>query len=60
MKTVRIYTRRMALFIKSKGLNEIDIVPDEKKPNFSNWIFKDTKELRDAMAEYSAIFYVRD
>lgn len=60
MKTIRIYTRRMMLFIKSKGIYEIEIIPDENKPNFSNWIFEDTKAVRDAMAEYSSIFYVRD
>ncbi len=59
MKTIRIYTRRMMLFVKSKGIEPIDTVPDENKPQFLNWIFKDTIEVRNAMAEFSAIFYVR-
>lgn len=59
MKTIRIFTRRMALFIQSKGLQPIDTLPDESKPYLLNRIFEDTPEVRNAMAEYSAIFYVR-
>lgn len=59
MKTIRIYTRRMALFIKSKGIEPLGTIPDENKPNLLNWIFEDTTKVRDAMAEFSAIFYVR-
>lgn len=59
MNIIRIYTRRMMLFIKSKGIEPIDTVPDENKPKFLNWIFEDTIEVRNAMAEFSAIFYVR-
>lgn len=59
MKTIRIYTRRMMLFIRSKGLAPIETVQDENKPELLNWIFEDTPKVRDAMAEYSTIFYVR-
>lgn len=59
MRTIRIFTRRMALFIKSKGIEPINTVQDENKPHLLNWIFEDTPEVRNAMAEYSAIFYVR-
>ena len=59
MNTVRIYTRRMALFIKSKGIEPICTVRDSNKPQFLNWIFEDTKEVRGAMAEFSDIFYIR-
>lgn len=59
MNTIRIFTRRMALFIKSKGIEPIGTVPDENKPDFLNWIFEDTTEVRNAMAEFSAIFYIR-
>lgn len=59
MKTIRIYTRRMALFIQSKGIEPIGTVPDEKKSKFLNWIFEDTTDVRNAMAEFSAIFYIR-
>ncbi len=59
MKTIRIYTRRMMLFVKSKGIEPIDTVRDDKNPQFLNWIFEDTIEVRNAMAEFSAIFYVR-
>lgn len=59
MKTIRIYTRRMALFIQSKGIEPIGTAQDENKPQFLNWIFEDTADVRNAMTEYSAIFYVR-
>jgi len=58
MKTIRIFTRRMALFIQSKGVQPIGTLPDENKPQFLNWIFEDTPEVKNAMAEYFAIFYV--
>lgn len=59
MKTIRIFTRRMMLFIKSKGIEPISTIQDETKPQFLNWIFEDTPDVRNAMTEYSAIFYVR-
>lgn len=59
MKTIRIFTRRMALFIKSKGIEPIGTTQDENKPHLLNWIFEDSPEVRSAMAEYSSIFYVR-
>lgn len=59
MKTIRIYTRRMALFIQSKCIKPIGIVPDVNKPHLLNWFFEDTAEVRNAMTEYSNIFYTR-
>lgn len=59
MKAIRIYTKRMALFIKSKGFEPIGIVPDVNKPYFLNWFFEDTVGVRNAMTEYSNIFYTR-
>lgn len=59
MKTIRIFTRRMMLFIKSKGIEPISTIQDENKPQLLNWIFEDTPDVRNAMTEYSAIFYVR-
>ncbi len=59
MKTIRIFTRRMMLFIKSKGIEPIRTIQDECKPHLLNWVFEDTQEVRNAMTEYSAIFYVR-
>lgn len=59
MKTIRIYTKRMALFVKSKGIEPIDTVPDVNKPYLLNWLFEDTTEVRNAMTEYSNIFYTK-
>lgn len=57
--TYKVFTRRMALFIQSKGIQPVATTKDEKKPGFINWLFPDTKEVRDAMDEYTKIFYVK-
>lgn len=59
MKTIRIYTKRMALYIQSKGFEPIGMAPDVNKPYFLNWFFEDTVGVRNAMREYSNIFYTR-
>lgn len=59
MKAIRIYTKRMALYIESKGFKPIGMVPDVNKPHFLNWFFEDTPAVRNAMTEYSNIFYTR-
>ena len=47
-----IYTRKMALYLRNKGFKILRTVPDDKMPNFFNWIFEDTAELHDAINEY--------
>ena len=48
-----IYTRKMALYLRNKGFKIWRTVPDDKMPNFYNWVFEDTPELQNAMTEYT-------
>ena len=48
-----IYTRKMALYLRNKGFKILRTVPDDKMPNFYNWVFEDTAELQNAMTEYT-------
>lgn len=53
MKTIRIYSRRLAERITENGIEFIRVVPDVAHPKFVNWIFEDTPELRQEMEKYS-------
>ena len=53
MKTIRIYSRRLAEKITENGIEFIRVVPDAAHPKFVNWIFEDTPELRQEMEKYS-------
>lgn len=53
MKTIRIYSRRLAEKITENGIEFIRVVPDVAHPKFVNWIFEDTPELRQEMEKYS-------
>lgn len=48
-----IYTRKMALYLRNKGFKILRTIPDQNIPNFFNWVFEDTEELREAMTEYT-------
>ena len=48
----RIYTRKMALYLRNRGFKIVQTVPDDKVPNFFNWYFEDTEELERAIADY--------
>ena len=50
-----IYTRRMAVYLRNRGFTIVRTIPDEKVPNFFNWIFEDSNELQEAMRQYSAM-----
>lgn len=53
MKTIRIYSRRLAERITENGIEIVRVVPDVAHPKFVNWIFEDTPELRQEMEKYS-------
>lgn len=52
MKELRIYTRKMAQYLTSCGFNYIRTIQDITKPQYLNWIFPDTPELRAAMSNF--------
>lgn len=49
-----VYTRRLAYELRCRGFKIVDYVPDRNKPYFDNYLFKDTPELRAAIAEINA------
>ena len=53
MKTIRIYSKRLAERITENGIKVVRVVPDVEHSKFVNWIFEDTPELRQEMENYS-------
>lgn len=53
MKTIRIYSKRLAEYLTARDFKILKVIQDISRPTFSNWIFKDTFELRETMREYS-------
>ena len=47
--TIKVYTRRLALTLQDMGFEVVKVVPDEKKPWYDNYLFKDTDEIRAAI-----------
>lgn len=48
-----IYTKKLALALRKQGFKIIDVVPDENKPQFDNFIFEETPELLEAITNYT-------
>lgn len=55
MKIYRVYTIRMAHYLTDKGFVILRTSQDVKKPEFLNWYFADTPELRKAVKDYLAM-----
>ena len=53
MKTKKIYTRKLAYYLRLKGFKIIRVEPNEVKPEYDAYIFEDTVELRQAMRTFS-------
>ena len=49
MKTIRIYSKRLAEYLTARDFKILKVIQDISRPTFSNWIF----ELRETMREYS-------
>lgn len=54
-----IFTRKMALYLRDRGFEILKTIPDKTVPNFYNWVFEDSEELREAMTEYTQLNYKR-
>lgn len=52
MQAYRVFTKRMAEFLTLRGFQYIRTVQDIHNPNFINWIFEDSEELRQTVNEY--------
>lgn len=53
MKERKVFSRKMALYLRQRGFKIIYTEPNTYKPQFDVYIFEDTKELQDAMTEYT-------
>ena len=47
----RVFTRRLAARLRAKGFELIGIDKDYKHPQYDNYLFEDTQELREAIEE---------
>lgn len=47
MKTIRIYSKRLAEYLTARDFKILKVIQDISRPTFSNWIFEDTFELRE-------------
>lgn len=53
MKLYRVYTLSMLFHLTELGFHYVSIVQDIKKPNYNNWMFEDTPELRQAITDFT-------
>lgn len=50
-KTITVYTRRMAYELRLLGFDIVKVVPDKVRPQFDNFLFEDSDEIRAAIEE---------
>ena len=50
--TKKIYTRKLAIYLRNKGFKIVGIECNPYKPEFDVWLFEDTPELGEAMCDY--------
>lgn len=50
-KTITIYTRRIAYELRLRGFDIVKVVPDKVRPQFDNFLFEDSDEIRAAIEE---------
>ena len=56
MEVKKIYTRKMAVYLREQGFKIIGTEVNKNKPEFDVYLFKDSNNLREAMIEYSKNF----
>ena len=49
----RVFTKKLAMHLTNLGFKFIRTAPDLWKPQFINWYFEDTPELRQAIMNYT-------
>ncbi len=52
MNEKKIFSKRMALYLRQHGCKIIKTEPNIYKPQFDVYIFKDTPDLQAAMTDY--------
>ena len=53
-KLKRVYTLSMCEFLQEKGFEPVKTLPDLRRPDFLNWLFVESADLVEAMAQFSA------
>lgn len=53
-KLRRIYTLSLSEYLQEQGFIPQKILPDLRRPEFLNWFFEESEELKAAIAEFSA------
>ncbi len=55
MNTKKIFTKRLAIYLRKKGFKIIDVMVNSNKPQHDIYVFEDTVELQEAIAEFMKI-----
>ena len=51
IKTYTIYMPRIAAALRKKGFQILKVIPNEKKPQYDAYVFKDCPDFRKAFEE---------
>lgn len=52
MKEYIVYTLRLTRYLQRQGFRFLHTIQDTSNPDFKNWVFEDTPELREAVQKY--------
>ena len=52
-KTKRIFTKKLAVFLRQNGCKIIRTEVNFKKPEYDVYVFEDTNKLQDLIAEFN-------
>lgn len=54
MMTKKIFTRKLAIYLREKGFRILKTEVNFKYPQYDVFVFEDTPELLDAILEYNS------
>lgn len=55
METKKIFSKKLAIYLRKQGCKIIGTEPNTYKPQFDVYIFEDNVKLQDALASYMAL-----
>lgn len=55
VKTKKIFTKRMATYLRKKGFQIVKVMVNSNKPQHDIYVFEDTFELQEAIAEFMSV-----
>jgi len=53
MRTKKIFTKKLAIYLREQGFRIIDTEVNFKYPKFDVYVFEDTPELTEAILRYT-------